>query len=90
MSKRYAWSDEKNETLQRERNISFEAVVNSMRSGGLLDIYKHPNNERYPNQNLAEVVIQDYIWIVAFVETEEEIFLKTAFPSRKATKKHKE
>ncbi len=34
------------------------------------------------------VIIDSYAYLVPFVETETEIFLKTAFPSRKATKKY--
>ena len=30
-----------------------------------------------------------YIWVAPFVETDEEIFLKTLFQSRKYTKLHK-
>jgi len=32
--------------------------------------------------------INDYAYLVPFVEKEEEIFLKTIIPSRKATKKY--
>ena len=89
--KKIAWNEEKNFILQKERNISFETVAHMMKiDDNILDMYTHPNKERYPNQKLAEVLIDDYIWIVAFVENENEIFLKTVFPSRKATKKHKE
>ena len=36
------------------------------------------------------VEINNYVYIVPFVETENEIFLKTIIPSRKATKKYLE
>jgi len=32
--------------------------------------------------------ISDYIYLVPFVESETEIFLKTIIPSRKATKQY--
>jgi len=90
MNKRYNWSEEKNILLQKERNISFEVVVQNLQDGNVIDIYEHPNRDKYPNQKLVEVLINDYIWVVAFVESSDELFLKTAFPSRKANKKHKE
>jgi len=36
------------------------------------------------------VEINNYAYLVPFVETEKEIFLKTIIPSRKATKKYME
>ena len=34
------------------------------------------------------IAIQDYVYLVPFVESEEEVFLKTIIPSRKATKSY--
>ncbi|CAK8721795.1 Toxin [Candidatus Electronema aureum] len=82
------WNPEKNRKLIEERNISFESVVFSLQSGGLLDDILHPNTEKYPNQRVFVVSIDDYVYLVPYVETEEEIFLKTAIPSRKATKQY--
>ena len=82
------WNPEKNRKLIEERNISFESVVFSLQSGGLLDDIVHPNTEKYPNQRVFVVSIDDYVYLVPYVETEEEIFLKTAIPSRKATKQY--
>ncbi|MGZ8526503.1 MAG: BrnT family toxin [Kaistella sp.] len=82
------WNPEKNRKLIEERNISFENIVFSLQSGGLLDDIVHPNTEKYPNQRVFVVSIDDYVYLVPYVETEEEIFLKTAIPSRKATKQY--
>lgn len=54
--------------------------------GGLLDIIEHPNTKKYPNQRIFIVDIDDYAYLVPFVETEERVFLKTIIPSRKMTK----
>jgi len=37
---------------------------------------------------LPVVEIDGYAYLVSFVETEEEVFLKTVIPSRKATRKY--
>ncbi len=87
-SKIYVWNDEKNERLKAERNISFEEIVSHIARGEVLDIVEHPNQAKYKGQNMFIVKINDYAWLVPFVETDEEIFLKTIIPSRKATKKY--
>ncbi|MFQ6027976.1 MAG: toxin [Dehalococcoidia bacterium] len=83
--KRFSWNREKNEALQRERRISFEAVVFYIAQGDLLDILEHPNQERYPGQRIFVVKIGNYAYLVPFVESDNEVFLKTIIPSRKAT-----
>ena len=80
------WNPDKNRKLIEERGISFEQVVFCLQSGGLLDDISHPNTERYAHQRVLVVAIDDYAYLIPYVETDEEIFLKTIVPSRKATK----
>jgi len=80
------WDADKNRKLIEERNISFESVIFSLQSEGLLDDMFHPNKDKYPQQRIFVVSIGEYVYLVPYVETEEEIFLKTIIPSRKATK----
>jgi uncharacterized DUF497 family protein len=84
----YAWNSEKNEQLIREREISFEDIVVSIHLGNEVEIYDHPNQDRYPGQKISVVIGEDYAFLVPFVESDEEIFLKTIIPSRKATKQY--
>ena len=86
--KYYSWNNEKNKRLKTERNVSFEEVVFYIERGQLLDIVEHPNQERYKGQRIFIVNINDYAYLVPFVETEREVFLKTIIPSRKATKRY--
>ena len=86
--KYYVWSPEKNEKLKVERNISFEDVVLHILQGDEIAIIEHPNQDRYPGQKISIVVIEDYAYLVPYMETEDEIFLKTIIPSRKATRKY--
>jgi hypothetical protein len=46
--KRFEWDSRKNEKLIQERGISFEAVLWSIQSGGLLDLLEHKNPKKYP------------------------------------------
>jgi len=86
--KQINWNAEKNQTLMKERSISFEDIVFSIQQGDLLDDLCHPNKDKYPNQRLFVVNVEGYAHLVPYVENEEEIFLKTIIPSRKATKKY--
>ncbi len=86
--KYYDWNDEKNKTLRKLRGVSFEQVELAIESGDLVDRVKHPNPEKYPNQKVFLVRIENYIYSVPYVEDNEKIFLKTVIPNRKATKKH--
>ncbi len=84
----YQWNHEKNDKLKLERGISFEQVVMHIERGDLLDIVRHPNQSKYPNQRLLVVEIQDYAYLVPFVESGKGKFLKTIIPSRRATREY--
>ena len=85
----FKFCSEKNQTLQSERGISFEEIIALLESGKIIGIRKHPDVVKYPTQKIYLIDIDGYVWFVPFVRNSEEIFLKTAFPSRKATKVYK-
>ena len=80
------WNADKNLALQSERGVSFEEVLASIENGGLLATLAHPNAKKYEHQKLWVVRMRGYAYLVPFVETEKEVFLKTIIPSRKASK----
>jgi hypothetical protein len=84
----FAWDDEKNAKLRKERGIGFEEIVFHIESGDLLDILEHPNPDRYGGQRIFVVRREDYVYLVPFLEDEDTVFLKTIIPSRKATKEY--
>ena len=86
--KDYAWNQNKNIELIKIRQISFEQVLLCLEEGRVLDILEHPNKKQYPNQQYYIININDYAYVVPFVEDEEKIFLKTIIPSRKYTRKY--
>jgi len=61
-------------------------VLFALQAGRLLDDLAHPNDNKYPNQRIFIVEIDEYAWLVPYVENENEIFLKSVIPSRKATR----
>ncbi len=83
----YEFSADKNRTLIQERGVSFEDVISALDNEKLLDILKHHNDLKYPNQMIYVINLNGYIYLVPFVRKNEHvIFLKTIFPSRKLTK----
>ena len=76
------WNPGKNELLKRERGISFEEIAYLIESDQMIGIEENPG---HPNQKMYVLEIDSYAIIVPYVENDSEIFLKTAFPSRKYT-----
>jgi len=84
----YTWNKEKNLLLKETRDISFEQIVMHIEQGDLIDIIKHPNSEKYSNQKILIINVNNYIYTVPFIENTRERFLKTIIPNRKFTKKY--
>jgi hypothetical protein len=75
------WDTAKDAWLQTIRGISFAEVSGELRANRF---WKFTNAR---GQTAYVVWIQGYPVVVPTVETESEIFLKTAFPSRKWKRK---
>lgn len=84
----YSFDPDKNACLIKTRGISFEMIIAFIDKQGPLDVLEHPNSRKYYNQKLYVVELNEYAYLVPFVEQDNKIFLKTAFPSRKATKQY--
>lgn len=84
--KPFRWGADKNAQLKLERGISFEQMVIAIEAGGLLDILAHPNSDKYPRQKILVVNCDGYAYLLPFVEETDHFFIKTAIPSRKATR----
>lgn len=84
----FRWDNEKNERLIQYRGVCFEQVVLLLEEQEVLDVLEHPNQKSYPGQKIAIVRINDYAYLVPYVQDGDEIFLKTIIPSRKATREY--
>ncbi len=82
------WNAEKDAQLQQDRGIGFETVAQAIKDKKSLAIIPHPNQEKYPSQEMLVIQINDYVYLVHYVEADDYYFLKTIFPSRKMNKKH--
>lgn len=88
MTHNFIWNEDKNDRLKEERGVSFEQIVTHILQGDLLQIEDHPNQERYPGQKYFIVRIDEYAYVVPFVESGNDAFLKTIYPSRRATRQY--
>ncbi len=79
------WNSEKNKKLIKEQGVSFEVCWVKIESKKVLDILA---SRLHSHQKIFVLEIDNYIYLVPFVEDENEIFLKTIIPSRKFTKKY--
>jgi uncharacterized DUF497 family protein len=84
----FKWNPEKNEILLRERGITFEEIAQRIELGTKVIETDHPNQKKYPNQKILIVDVDDYAYLVPCVIEQNEYFLKTIIPSRKATKRY--
>lgn len=82
------WDKEKNKRLKEERGISFEDIIVLIQEEKVQEVIDHPNQIRYPNQKIFIVILDNYAYMIPFIEDEEKFFLKTIIPSRKMTKKY--
>ncbi|MEQ8714324.1 MAG: hypothetical protein RIC80_14995 [Cyclobacteriaceae bacterium] len=81
----FNWNSEKNQQLVEERGRSFEEATFHIENGGLLDDICHPDAVDYPHQKIFVVAIDQYAFPIAYVESDNECFLKTVIPGRRFT-----
>ena len=79
----FEFDEEKNNQLFRERGVTFYNVIDSISEKGILLNIEHPNKEKYPEQKIFVVDIENYAYCVPYVIKGKKCFLKTIFPSRK-------
>ena len=84
--KYFDWDTQKNKWLLKERDISFELCIAYIEQGYLLDVLV--NHAPREHQGVFIINIEGYAYRAPFVEDETKIFLKTAYPSRKDTKRY--
>lgn len=80
--KEFRWNPTKSKRLKETRGFSFEEII----EGRFIAVQKHPTREK---QRILLFEHKMYVWVVPCVVGKGYIFLKTAFPSRKYTKKYK-
>ncbi len=81
------WDEDKNILLKKWRQISFNDVLQAIEDGKVLYIGPHHNQDKYTHQYILIVNIEDYAYVTPFIIDDDRgyIFLKTIYPSRRAT-----
>ncbi|MCK9197391.1 MAG: hypothetical protein M0P16_10475 [Syntrophales bacterium] len=74
--------------MKKNRGVCFEQVVILMEREDILATIEHPNQDKYPGQKISIVRIDNYAYLVPYVQGDKGIFLKTIIPSRKATNQY--
>ncbi|SMN00938.1 hypothetical protein SPONN_2048 [uncultured Candidatus Thioglobus sp.] len=82
----FFWNKDKNKQLKIERGLCFEDFISQVDADNILDLIKHPNAEKYPNQSIYIVELMGYVCMVPCIREDGQIFLKTIIPSRKMQK----
>ncbi len=82
------FNKEKEKLLVKIRKVSFTDAIKAIKTAKAVDVIDHPNKNKYPNQRIFILKVKNYIIAVPFIETKDEIFLKTIYRSRKYTKKY--
>lgn len=77
------WCVEKDRVLKYRYGVSFGELMRCRKIG----MTPHPTRE---SQRLMFFEMEGYVWVIPFVENEDEAFLKTFYPSRKYTRLYKE
>jgi hypothetical protein len=83
--KKILWDKQKAENLLNDpvRNITFERCVVAIESGHILNNIENPARN---GQNIFILEIDDYAYVVPYVEDANAMYFKTIYPSRKYTK----
>jgi uncharacterized DUF497 family protein len=79
----FKYSEEKNEILFNKRGVTFINVIESIAENGILLDFEHPNKEKYPDQRILVVSINNYPYCVPYNKTGDTLFLRTIYPARK-------
>ena len=80
----YRYDPAKEAQLPPNRRCTFADIIRAIEAGGLL---RTRPNRRYPGQQIAEVLVVDYVYEVPFRANADgtEWELITLYPSRRAT-----
>lgn len=87
--KKFRWDETKNKKLKKERNLSFEDVIDAITNDDFYGIFEN-QSKNHPTQRVLLVKINGYPCIVPFIESDSELILKTIIPDRRFKKYLKE
>ena len=81
------WDPKKSKKLKEERGIDLDEIKILIENKQYLDILENTSRE---GQLIVPLFYKNYVHIVAIKMSDDEIVIKTCYPSRKAHKKYYE
>ena len=79
----FIYDEKKNQILFDQRGLSFELAIEIIAEEGVLLDFQHPNVEKYPNQRIMVISIDNYPHCIPYVMDGEKFVLKTIFKDRR-------
>ena len=84
MSKPIYWNEQKGQQLRRRHGMGFEEIIIAIDQNKVIIDREHLD-PKYSHQRKLIVEINNYAYVVPYVENTEHIFLKSFYLSRAAT-----
>jgi hypothetical protein len=85
----YRYDPAKDARLRAARGRGFTEIIALIEAGHLLAVVLHPNQARYPGQEIALMDVEGYVYRVPFEREGTTWHLRTIYASRHATRDHR-
>jgi len=79
----FIYDEKKNQILFDTRGLTFEQAIEIISEEGVLLDFQHPNFEKFPNQRMMVISINNYPHCIPYVMDGEKFVLKTIFKDRR-------
>jgi len=79
----FIYDENKNQILFDTRGLTFEQAIEIISEEGVLLDFQHPNFEKFPNQRIMVISLNNYPHCIPYVMDGEKFVLKTIFKDRR-------
>jgi len=79
----FIYDEKKNQILFDQRGLTFEQAIEIISEEGVLLDFQHSNFEKFPNQRIMVISINNYPHCIPYVMDGEKFVLKTIFKDRR-------
>ena len=79
----FIYDEKKNQILFDTRGLTFEQAIEIISEEGVLLDFQHPNFEKFPNQRIMVISLNNYPHCIPYVMDGDKFVLKTIFKDRR-------
>jgi uncharacterized DUF497 family protein len=79
----FIYDEKKNQILFDKRGLTFEQAIEIISEEGVLLDFQHPNFEKFPNQRIMVISLNNYPHCIPYVMDGDKFVLKTIFKDRR-------